>query len=226
MRGEASWKNGFTTFAAFRLENIQKNQDDRLFILRAFVRTSVLPRGKQSLGKTRVCCSKSEYLSIAQVPASSSETVCSHFAHISMKLIYTATALTAATLAICSCSTAPTQKPRDRFAEADVNHDGRLSREEVARLLATKQFESLDTNKDGKLSMTEWNPTGNALDAKRFRAADTNHDGFVTLDEAVAYLKNSGIVTDFMKGADTNHDGYVSREEAAAYYAKHEDVGR
>lgn len=134
-----------------------------------------------------------------------------------MKLIHT---LATASIILCSCSTVgPTH---DRFAEADLNHDGKLTQHEVGRYLATKMFDSLDANHDGKLTMAEWNPTNNAKDAKAFRAADTNHDGVVTLDEAARYAEKSGLVKNFMREADTNHDGVITREEAKAYYAKRE----
>lgn len=43
------------------------------------------------------------------------------------------------------------------FSRADTNGDGKLSKEEAARMPAiSAKFEELDTNKDGALSMDEF----------------------------------------------------------------------
>lgn len=59
-------------------------------------------------------------------------------------------------------ATAPTAKEtisaaQAAFQRADVNKDGKLSREEAARLPAiAAKFTELDTDKDGSLSLTEF----------------------------------------------------------------------
>ncbi len=120
-----------------------------------------------------------------------------------------------------ACSTMTTQ-PRDRFAEADPDHDGTLTQKEVATYLASTMFDHIDRNHDGKVTMEEWNPSNNAHDKKVFLTADTDHDGSVDLKEAIAYAEKSGQVKKFMKEADKDHDGTVSRAEAAAYYGSKE----
>lgn len=60
-------------------------------------------------------------------------------------------------------------QPRERltaesvFNRADTNHDGRLSRAEVARFpVFTEKFDELDTDHDGSLSLSEFEAGFNA----------------------------------------------------------------
>jgi len=97
-----------------------------------------------------------------------------------------------------------------------------LSRAEVNDFFAAEVFAARDTNQDGKISKTEWNPVMNAKDAATFDAIDTNKDGFVTLAEAQASARKKDTFAADFKKADTNKDGFISREEAKAYYASKE----
>jgi len=141
-----------------------------------------------------------------------------------MKFALPAT-VAALSLILSSCSTLES-KPRDRFAEADLNHDGQLTHREIGHYLADRIFDSRDANRDGKLTMEEWNPTKNAPDTKAFKEADTNHDGYVTREEATTYAEKSGMVKKFVREADKNKDGKISRDEAVAYYASKEGSPR
>jgi hypothetical protein len=136
-------------------------------------------------------------------------------------LIAITVAATATVFTSCrtTTSTAPSE---DRFAKADTNHDGKLSRDEANTYFVTIIFESRDLNHDGKLTWEEWNVPGSGRSKARFDAADTNKDGSVSLDEAVAYGRKRDVYKKEFDEADTNHDGYVSKAEAQAYSASKE----
>jgi Ca2+-binding EF-hand superfamily protein len=68
-------------------------------------------------------------------------------------------------------------------------------------------FKKIDGNNDGKISKKEF------LDAaiKNFNIIDKNKDGFLTIDELKAIGKIDAIK--FMKEVDINKDGKISKEE-------------
>lgn len=134
-------------------------------------------------------------------------------------------AMLAAAGFLAACQTTHHAKP-NRFDQADANHDGRLSRDEVSDYLVTEVFDGRDTKKNGKLTKAEWTVPGDEKWNKVFRNADANHDGVVTLEEAKAYGRKHGAGNEFFQNADKNHDGSVSREEARAYYASKEGPSR
>ena len=128
---------------------------------------------------------------------------------------------------LVSCKTTEkTPTAQERFAAADTNHDGKLSRDEASDYFASMIFASRDLNHDGKLTWEEWNVPGSGRTKKQFDAADTNHDGYVTLEEAQAYARKVGLFNKEFREADTNHDGYVTLQEAQAYYASKEGPPR
>ena len=94
-----------------------------------------------------------------------------------------------------------TQDPR-LFDRLDLNHDNRLSRSELLNLARQSQlswdqrFTEMDVNRDGRLSLREWQ-----RDRDAFERLDRNNDGYVTRTE----LANR----DF----DRNDDGNSSRTE-------------
>lgn len=135
----------------------------------------------------------------------------------------------ALTLLACTCfatigcqTTAPQTKAPDRFDQADANHDGKLSRDEINSYLVTGVFESRDANHDGRLTKAEWLVGEDAGQEKLFRERDANKDGEVTLDEALAYGRKKGAANKVLREADKDKDGAVSREEATAYYGSKE----
>lgn len=75
-------------------------------------------------------------------------------------------------------------------------------------------FETLDVNGDGQISMEEIEAQG----AARFAAADTNGDGVLSAEEmtAAADERAASRVTRMIERLDTDEDGAISQEEMAA----------
>jgi len=114
-------------------------------------------------------------------------------------------------------------KTPDRFDQADKNHDGMLSLDEVNAFLVGQIFGPRDKNKDGKLTRAEWMAgSKDAAQAEAFRVRDANADGVVTMAEALAYGRKKGMAKELMEKADTNKDGKLSIAEIKAYYASKE----
>ena len=124
-------------------------------------------------------------------------------------------------LALGSCQTAA-PAGAERFAAADHTGDGRLSRDEVNDYFVAGIFAERDRDGDGYIAQAEWNPEMKAAEVTQFKLRDHNGDGRVSLAEAQAHARKSGIYTEAFAEADTNRDGLVSREEAVAYYASKE----
>jgi hypothetical protein len=125
-----------------------------------------------------------------------------------------AATLVALALAMTGCQTTSP----DRFAQADVDRSGQLSRDEVNTFLVTRIFESRDADHDGRLTRAEWLVGDDAGQERIFRDRDANRDGVVTLEEALAYGRTKGMAQQFIREADTNKDGSLSRDEVTAHY--------
>jgi hypothetical protein len=127
---------------------------------------------------------------------------------------------------LSSCQTTTEAPTVDRFAQADANHDGKLSPDEGSNYFVGIIFLSCDLNKDGKLTWEEWNVPGSGRTKAKFDEADADKDGSLSMDEALAYGRKRGAFQKEFNAADTNHDGYVTREEAQAFYASTEGPPR
>jgi len=79
-----------------------------------------------------------------------------------------------------------------------------------------KNFEAMDTNKDGKLSKKEFA----AMHDKRFKELDADKDGKVSQDEmdAAHPMKQGhggdGLISKRFETSDADHDGGLTKEEA------------
>jgi len=122
----------------------------------------------------------------------------------------------------------PHMGAKARFAEMDADHDGFIERGEASGRLA-KNFDAIDTDHDGKLSLDEIRaamkmaagkaatgqapatsamPAASAHGAKgKMSAMDTDGDGRLSLDEFLARDKAL-----FVR-LDVNHDGYLDASE-------------
>jgi len=116
-----------------------------------------------------------------------------------------------------------------KFNGIDTNHDGRVSRDEIAAaqqrdLQAAKAaldkrlqdgFRKLDTNRDGKLSLEEFMASEPAIKTtvtadQMLQNLDTNHDGKVSVEE----FRAPQLAT--FNRIDINHDGVVTPQEYQA----------
>jgi hypothetical protein len=116
-----------------------------------------------------------------------------------------------------------------RFNMLDTNHDGKISKEELAaeqqrELQRAKaniagklqdSFKRLDTNKDGQLNLQEFMAAAPPIHASEsaeqmIARLDANHDGKISTDEfrAPELAKFNRV--------DANHDGTVTPQEIQA----------
>src|SRR5262245_36625123 len=115
----------------------------------------------------------------------------------------------------------------NRFARADTDRNGVLSRAEVERGLPgmAPHFDEIDRNRDGNLSPEElraWSASGKGGKrkgeggfAEHFRRADTNGDGALTRAEVDKALPRLGAKFDRI---DANHDGKLTPDELRKYF--------
>jgi Ca2+-binding EF-hand superfamily protein len=124
----------------------------------------------------------------------------------------------AASVAFTSCQTTAAPAHGAEFAKTDLNHDGKLSHEEASDYFVDIMFTNADANHDGSLTWEEWQVPGAGQSKAKFKAADSDKDGNLTLAEARAYGRSSGLFKQNFRSADANHDGFVTQPEAQAYY--------
>jgi len=114
-----------------------------------------------------------------------------------------------------------------RFARADTDRNGALSRAEVDRGLPgiAPHFDEIDRNRDGSLSPEElraWSANrkgeqrkGEGGFAEHFRRADTNGDGALSRAEVDKALPRLGGKFDRI---DANRDGKLTQDELRKYF--------
>jgi len=96
---------------------------------------------------------------------------------------------------------------------ADANQDGRIGRVEFLNRMK-EAFFFVDVDKDGNVTVVEYQRSVQGADAGRFAAADRNKDGRISMDEVL-----KAISADF-DAADKNDDGVLDDEEIKAWIAR------
>lgn len=132
--------------------------------------------------------------------------------------------LAALSTASAFAATPPAAGDAPRPAKLDTNGDGVIDRSEAAadpRLAA--KFDSLDTNKDGKLSRDERpHRRGPGRDGRgeMWAKLDANKDGRISRDEAKADPKFAARFDQM----DINKDGFVDRADREQRMQQHRDA--
>jgi len=144
-------------------------------------------------------------------------------------------AIVAAALSTSSFAQAGGPRGADRmppfnFTEMDANHDGKVTKDEIAAFHAA-QIAKTDANGDGFISAEELVAMQARMAAKHEedRAArmiehlDSNKDGKLSVAEMSAGGDRGGRGDKMFDRIDTNHDGAISQDEADAARAHMEE---
>ena len=115
----------------------------------------------------------------------------------------------------------PGSKLEAAFKKADMDNDGTLTKDEAKAIpRVAKNFDAIDTDKDGTVSLKEirvsMKKASKAMHdraVERFKSADKDNDGKLTKDEAKAMPR----VAKHFDAIDTDKDGTVSEREIHDY---------
>lgn len=104
---------------------------------------------------------------------------------------------------------------QQRLAQLDANGDHAIDRTEAQAMpRLAEQFEQLDGNRDGRLTMTEVEQSMQT----RWAAADANHDGYI--DKAEVQHAAMPRLERFFERLDANADGRLSQQEVQKFAAR------
>ena len=102
---------------------------------------------------------------------------------------------------------------RQVIESADANKDGRIGRVEFLNRMK-EAFFFVDINKDGSLTVEEYQQTVQGADARRFARGDRNKDGKISIDELLK------VISEDFDATDKNDDGVLDEEEIRLWIAR------
>ena len=113
----------------------------------------------------------------------------------------------------------------ERLKAADTDGNGMISRDEAKALpRILKNFDAIDANRDGQITMEELHAFHQARHGERgahrggfLTKLDTDKDGRISRDEAKAAPR----LAEHFDAIDTNGDGFLTPDEMKAAHAKH-----
>lgn len=111
-------------------------------------------------------------------------------------------------------------KPSNPFAKADTNKDDKVSQTEFNRYILEEIYSAADSDGNSKITFKEWKAANPDVKKSKFKLPDDNSDGAVTPQELQKYYEEEGKLTDLFKQIDSNKDGFLSHPEVDAYMSK------
>lgn len=120
---------------------------------------------------------------------------------------------------VSGCSSAPkTVAPitiEEQFRQADLNGDGKVSREEFSALLIEQAFYWMDANHSGRITKAEFMNSGGT--AETFAETDRGNKGFITVADAKASPRAREIMSKPFDEADVDGNGLITWQEFQRY---------
>lgn len=114
---------------------------------------------------------------------------------------------------LVACGSGP-----DAFSQADRDHDGKLSKQELGLTLLNAVFAAGDENGDAKITWEEWLKVDPKAAKKEFQVRDSNNDGAVTPAELKSYAEGRKAFDDLFADIDKNRDGFADQAELKEFH--------
>jgi len=115
---------------------------------------------------------------------------------------------------LATAARAPTNGAPTVFQSADTNLDGRVSQAEFARHAKASTFDRLDQDKDDMVTLEEWKAVDNSPEAgKHFEAMDTDRNGRISYSEFSDAADWKSALNDSFKSLDRDRDSHLAPDE-------------
>lgn len=115
---------------------------------------------------------------------------------------------------LCQCHNVESKVDRAKFHVADANGDGKLSLEEARKFEHKRVFDLIDYDHNGSISLLEALDIAPEVNRSKFNEYDLNRDGKVSLAEFEKVQTKKGYAKLRFEAADRDGDGFVTLQEA------------
>jgi Neuraminidase (sialidase) len=138
-----------------------------------------------------------------------------------MKLIVLA-ALTFGFLFMVSTypAAAETERANSVFQSIDSNKDGKIVHDEFVKDMKNNSFAKIDADNNGEIDWSEWNIIDSAPDKEKheqlFKSMDKNGDGKISFTEFSDYAGSHSNIEESFMGVDKNRDNILTPDEITA----------
>jgi len=123
-------------------------------------------------------------------------------------------AVLAATVSHAQTNAAQTNAVQTVFQSADTNCDNQVSQAEFAAYIKKSTFEKLDANKDGMISLEEWQAVDLSPEArKNFETMDKDRNGRISYPEFHDAADWKSGLNDAFSSLDRDRDSHLAPDE-------------